>query len=156
MNGEVRVELLTDVPERFEWLEAIYVGEANPRPVGIESVRYHQGIVLLKLAGYPTRTEAETLRGQLLQVPEAEAVPLAEGEYFLYQLVGLQVFTEDGAPIGRLSEVLETGANNVFVVDGPHRQHLIPDIPDVVREIDLEARRLVIRPLPGLLNEKEE
>ncbi len=155
VNGEVRVELLTDVPERFEWLDIIYLGEANPRPVGIESVRYHQGIVLLKLAGYPTRTEAETLRGQLLQVPESEAVPLAEGEYFLYQLVGLQVFTEEGEPIGRLSEVLETGANNVFVIDGSHKQYLIPDIPDVVREIDLEAGRLVIFPMPGLIEDRD-
>ena len=154
VNGEVRVELLTDVPERFEWLDTIYLGETNPLPVGIESVRYHQGGVLLKLAGYPTRTEAETLRGVVLQVPESEAVPLAEGEYFLYQLVGIQVFTEEGAPVGRLREVLETGANNVFVIDGPQGQHLIPDIPDVVREIDLEAGRLVIHPMPGLLNER--
>ncbi len=155
VNGEVRVELLTDVPERFEWLDTIYLGETSPRPVGIESVRYHQGIVLLKLAGYPTRTEAESLRGELLQVPESEAVPLAEGEYYLYQLVGLQVFTEEGAPVGRLSEVLETGANKVFVVDGPHRQHLIPDIPDVVRDIDIEAGRLVIYPMPGLIDDRE-
>ncbi len=156
VHGEMRVELLTDVPERFEWLDTIYMGEVNPRPVGIESVRYHQGIVLLKLAGYPTRTEAETLRGEVLQVPESEAVPLAEGEYFLYQLVGLQVFTEEGTLVGRLSEVLETGANNVFVIDGSRQQHLIPDIPDVVREIDIEAGRVVIHPLPGLLSEKEE
>ena len=155
VQGEVRVELLTDVPERFEWLDTIYVGEANPRPVGIESVRYHQGVVLLKLTGYPTRTEAETLRGELLQVPESEAVPLAEGEYFLYQLVGLQVFTEEGTLVGRLSQVLETGANNVFVVEGQHRQHLIPDIPDVVREIDIEAGRLVIYPMPGLIDDRE-
>lgn len=153
VNGEVRVELLTDVPERFEWLDSIYLGEADPQPVSIESVRYHQGAVLLKLAGYPTRTEAESLRGTLLQVPEAEAIPLDEDEYFLYQLVGLEVFSEEGAPIGRLSEVLETGANNVFVVDGPRGQHLIPDIPDVVRELDLEAGRLVIHLLPGLIND---
>jgi 16S rRNA processing protein RimM len=110
--------------------------------------------VLLKLAGYPTRTEAEALRGMLLQVHESEAVPLAEGEYFLYQLVGLQVFTEDGAPVGRLSEVLETGANNVFVVDGPRKQYLIPDIPDVVREIDLEEGRVVIHAMPGLIDDQ--
>lgn len=62
VQGEVRVELLTDHPERFEWLDSIYVGEQNPRLVPIESVRYHQGVVLLKLDGSPTRTEAELLR----------------------------------------------------------------------------------------------
>lgn len=156
VHGEVRVELLTDVPERFEWLDAIYVGEKNPRRTAIESVRYHQGVVLLRLAGYPTRDEAEALRGQLLQVPEADAVPLEEGEYYLYQLVGLDVFTEAGTHLGRLSEVLETGANNVFVVNGGNGQHLLPDIPDVIKEIDIEHGKMTIHPMPGLIDGLDE
>lgn len=152
VQGEVRVELLTDHPERFEWLEAIYVGEQRPRLTPIESVRYHQGVVLLKLAGYPTRTEAELLRGELLQVLETDAVPLAEDEYYLYRLIGVDVFTEAGARLGRLSEILETGANNVFVVEGEGRQYLLPDIRDVVKEIDLENGRMTIHPMPGLLD----
>jgi 16S rRNA processing protein RimM len=155
VHGEVRVELLTDLPERFEWLDAIYVGERNPRPVKIESVRFHQTFVLLKLAGYPSRTEAELLRGELLQVPESEAIPLEEDEYFLFQLEGLNVFTEQGEHIGRISEVLETGANNVFVIEGREQQYLVPDVPDVIKEIDLENGRLVIQPIPGLLNDPD-
>lgn len=147
------MEPLTDRPERFGWLEAIYVGEWRPRRVGVVSARLHGNYVLLKLDGYPTRTEAEALRNELLQVPEDEAIPLEEGEYFLHQLQGLEVVTEEGQTLGRLSDVLETGANNVFVVDGPAGQHLIPDIPDVVREIDIDAGRIVIRPLPGLLGD---
>jgi 16S rRNA processing protein RimM len=153
VNGEVRVEPLTDLPERFEWLDAVYLGENNPRPLTVQSVRFHQGFVLLKLAGYPTRTEAELLRGELLQVPESEAIPLEDGEYFLHQLIGLDVYTEEGLHVGRLSEVLETGANNVFVVEGQNRQVLVPDIPDVIKEIDLDNGRLVIQPLPGLLDD---
>lgn len=156
VRGEVRVELMTDTPERFEWLDAVYVGETNPRRVAVDSVRFHQGIVLLRLAGYPTRTEAEQLRGELLQVPEAEAVPLEEGEYFLFQLEGLDVYTVGGTFIGRLAEVMETGANNVFVVDGPSGQHLLPDIPDVIKEIDIEGGRIAIQPLPGLINGLDE
>ena len=153
VHGEVRVELMTDLPQRFEWLKVIYVGERNPRPIAVESVRYHQEFVLLKLAGYPTRTEAEALRNELLQVPEEEAIPLEEGEYFLHQLLGLEVFTEGGQGLGRLTDVLETGANNVFVVVGPGGEHLIPDIPDVVQEVDVDGGRIVIRPLPGLLGD---
>jgi 16S rRNA processing protein RimM len=156
VHGEVRVELMTDVPERFEWLDAVYVGEKNPWRTPIESVRYHQGVVLLRLAGYPTRDEAEALRGQLLQVLESEAVPLAEDEYFLYQLQGLSVFTEKGTFIGRLSEVLETGANNVFVVDGDRGQHLLPDVPDVIKDIDIENGRITIQPMPGLIDGLDE
>lgn len=154
--GEVRVELMTDHPERFEWLDAIYVGEKNPQRVAIVSVRYHQDVVLLKLEGYSTRTEAEMLRGELLQVPESEAVPLGEDEYFIYQLIGVEVFTEQGRRLGELTEVLETGANNVFVVDDERSQYLIPDIPDVIKEVDIENRRLVIHPMPGLIADLNE
>lgn len=153
VQGEVRVEMLTDVPERFKWLQHVYVGERSPRRVAVESVRYHQTYVLLKLVGFPTRTEAELLRNELLLVPEDEAVPLEEGEYFLYQLQGVDVVTEEGEPLGALTEVLETGANNVFVIRGPLGEILVPDIPDVILNIDLDARRVVIRPLPGMLGE---
>lgn len=156
VRGEVRVELLTDTPERFGWLEAIYVGEKNPRRVAVEGYRLHQDVVLLKLAGYPTRDEAELLRGELLQVPEAEAVPLEEGEYFLFQLEGLEVVTVAGTHVGRLVEVLETGANNVFVVEGPSGQHLLPDIPDVIVAVDIEGGRVVIQPMPGLIDGLDE
>ncbi len=152
VHGEVRVEPMTDRPERFGWLKHIYVGERAPRRVGVVSVRYHQDFVLLKLDGYPTRTEAESLRNELLQVPEEEAIPLEEGEYFLHQLLGLAAVTEDGQPLGRLTEVLETGANNVFVIDGPDGQRLVPDIPDVVLAVDVDAGRVVIRPMPGLFD----
>jgi 16S rRNA processing protein RimM len=117
----------------------------------VVSARRHGDFVLLKLDGYPTRTEAELLRNELLQVPEDEAIPLEEGEYFLHQLLGLQVVTESGQNLGRLTEVLETGANNVFIIDGPGGELLVPDIPDVVLEVDVAGGRVVIRPLPGLL-----
>ena len=115
VQGEVRVELMTDLPQRFEWLKVIYVGERNPRPIAVESVRYHQEFVLLKLAGYPTRTEAEALRNELLQVPEEEAIPLEEGEYFLHQLLGLEVFTEGGQGLGRLTDVLAVSYTHLDV-----------------------------------------
>ncbi len=155
VHGEVRVEMMTALPERFKWLKTIYVGERNPRRVAVESVRFHQEFVLLKLAGYPTRTEAEALRNELLQVPEEEAIPLEEGEYFLHQLIGLEVLTEDGQSLGRLTDVLETAANNVFVVSGANGEILIPDIPDVVQDVDVAGGRVTIRPLPGLLGDGE-
>lgn len=156
VRGEVRVELLTDSPERFKVLQAVYVGEASPRRVAVDSVRILQDAVLLKLDGYPSRTEAEQLRGELLLVPESEAVPLEEGEYFLYQLVGLAVYSIGGTYVGRLTEVLETGANNVFVVDGSSGQHLLPDIPAVIKDIDIEGGRLIITPMPGLIDGLDE
>jgi 16S rRNA processing protein RimM len=151
VRGEVRVEVHTDLPERFTWLKTVYIGSERPRPVTVEGVRFHQHWALLKLAGYETRESAAELSSEWLQVPEEESIPLEEGEYFLYRLVGLQVETDTGQQLGEVQQVLETGANNVFVVDGPLGELLIPDIDAVVLKIDFEAQRMLIRPLEGLL-----
>lgn len=150
VQGEVSVEPYTDQPERFTWLKTIYVGEVTPRPVGVESVRFHQGRVLLKLAGYDDRQAAESLRFQWLQVPEAEAIPLAEDEFYLYQALGLAVYSEEGDRLGELAEILETPANYVFVVNGPKGELLLPHIPEVVHEIDFTSGRMTVKLLPGL------
>lgn len=152
VRGEVRVMPHTDLPERFGWLEAVYVGEAPPVQVAVDSARVHKGFVLLKLAGCDNRDEAQKLRGKLLQIPEDQAIPLEENEYFLHDVVGLSVETEDGTELGAITEVIETGANNVFVVKGSKGEVLIPDTDEVVVDIDFEQNRMIIHPLPGLLS----
>ncbi len=152
VRGDVRVVLHTDLPERYTWLEEIYIGEQDPRPVPVEYVRFHKNWVLLKLEGYDDRDAVESLRGQLLQVREDQAIPLEEGEYFLFQLIGLSVISEDGDLLGELVQVIETGANNVFVVHGPQGEILIPDIVEVVRDIDFDKRQISVNLLPGLLS----
>jgi 16S rRNA processing protein RimM len=151
VRGEMRVKPYTDVPERFSWLEQVYVGENDPRPMAIEQARVHQGMILLKLTAVNDRTAAEALRGEWLQVPEDEALPLEEGEYFLFQLEGLTVQTTDGETLGILTRVIETGANNVFVVQGGEGELLLPDIEDVIQEIDFENGRMFVTLLPGLI-----
>jgi 16S rRNA processing protein RimM len=151
VRGEVRVRPHTDLPERFTWLETVYVGEHDPRPMVVEGVRFHKDLVLLKLAGYDSREEAAALKGEMLHVPMAEAIPLAEDEYFLYQLIGLAVVTDEGESLGELVEVLETGANNVFVVRGEGRDILLPDTKEVIVDIDFDNGRLTVHLLPGLL-----
>ena len=151
VRGEVRVLPRTDLPERFTWLEEVYVGEHEPKPVAVEGVRFHKKWVLLKLAGYDYRDQIDVLRGELLQVPEEEAIPLAEGEYFLFQLRGLAVYTDEGQHLGELVNVIETGANNVFVVRGEGKEVLLPDTKEVVVDIDFKNGRLTVHLLPGLL-----
>ena len=151
VRGEMRVTPHTDVPERFTWLEKVYVGETALRPLAVERARMHKGFVLLKLAGYDYRDQVDSLRNEWLLVPEEEAIPLAEGEYFLYQLIGLQVFQESGERLGELVDVIETAANNVFTVQMADQQLLLPDIKQVVREIDFVNGRMTVHLLPGLL-----
>lgn len=151
VRGEMRVEILTDLPERFTWLEQVYLGEDDPQPVGVESVRFHKSFVLVQLAGYDSREAVAELRSQLLLVPEDEGIPLEEGEYYLYQLEGLEVYTDTGEHLGRIVEVLETKANNVFIVQGSRGEVLLPDTDEVVLGIDFENGRMEVHLLPGLL-----
>jgi 16S rRNA processing protein RimM len=87
-----------------------------------------------------------------VQIPLQEAMPLGPGEYYEHQILGLAVWTEDGDPLGAIEEVLLTGSNAVYVTHGPRGEVLIPALEDVVREVDLEAGRMIVRLPPGLLD----
>ncbi|MEW5960442.1 MAG: ribosome maturation factor RimM [Chloroflexota bacterium] len=153
LRGELSVAVLTDFPDRFETMEWVYVGnEFEAFPFRVEHYRWHKDNILLTLAGIANRSQAEALRGQLIQIPVDEAVPLPEGEYYLYQLIGLQVVTVDGQKLGTISQILETGANDVYVVDNSHgRQLLLPGTPEVVQAIDIEQGRMVVKVIDGLI-----
>ena len=144
VRGDVKVEPLTDFPDRFRpgaplWLQG--------QRVSVQRSRSSRGYVYLALEGVSTRQDAEALRQRLLEVPEAELKPLRQGQYYHFQLVGLEVFTTNGRGLGRVEEILSTGANDVFIVRGPAGEILLPAIDDVVREVDLEGRRMVVEPL---------
>lgn len=152
VRGEVRVLLHTDLPERFSWLKEVYVGERDPKLIAVEGVRFHKEWVLLKLVGYDFRDQIDSIKGELLQVPIEDAIPLEEDEYFLFQLVGLDVYTDEDEYLGKLKDVIETGANNVFVVQSEGKKDiLLPDTEEVVTDIDFENGRLTVHLLPGLL-----
>jgi len=160
LRGELRVEILTDYPERLEQHAYFYLASPNSpeavRRYPVDKLRRHKEVLLLKLGGCDDRNGADKLRGMLVQIPIEEAVPLEEGEYYHFQLIGMQVETESGELLGRIVEVLETGANDVYVVRGPWGEVLLPAVEDVVLELDLEAKRMVVHLLPGMLAEDEE
>jgi 16S rRNA processing protein RimM len=110
-------------------------------------------VLLLKLEGCDDRNGADELRGMLVQIPTEEAEPLGEGEYYHFQLIGLAVETESGERLGQVVEVLETGANDVYVVRGIRGEVLLPAVDDVIRAIDLESKRMMVRLLPGMMSE---
>ena len=151
LRGEVGVDAHTDIPERFGWLETVFLGQNNPREVKVEAVRFHKSRVLIKLAGYDSRQEAEQLRSEWLLIPEEEAIPLDEGEYYLHQIIGVEVTSDDGALLGQVTDVIETKANNVFIINGPLGEILLPDIEEVVREVDMENGKMVVHLLEGLV-----
>jgi 16S rRNA processing protein RimM len=151
IRGEISVNVLTDFPERFETTEWVYLGnEFEATPYRIEKSRWHKDNVLLTLAGITDRTEAERLRGQYVQVPIKEATPLPEGSYYLYQLIGLEVITVENQSLGTITEVLETGANDVYVVRGD-KEVLIPAVADVIKAVDLEKGQVIVQLMEGLI-----
>ncbi|MFQ6000550.1 MAG: ribosome maturation factor RimM [Anaerolineae bacterium] len=146
-KGELKVAILTDFPDRFRELKRVYLGD---EPWTLEGHRRHGRWVILKLEGCADRNSAEKLRGELVQIPLEEAMPLSEDEYYIYQIVGLEVWTREGEHLGRVSEVLFTGANEVYLVEGERGEILVPAIEDVVKEVDLEGGRLIVEPLEGM------
>ena len=154
VRGQVKVKAITDQIEHLRRrIHTLYIGP-KLREYAIKGLIEHKpGLLILTLSGVTTREQAEDLRGQEVSILEAQAAPLADGEYFIHQLYGLKVVTEDGEEIGTVGEVLETGANEVLVVKRPGQSDgLIPMIHDVVRDLDTAAGRVVVHLLPGLLD----
>jgi 16S rRNA processing protein RimM len=145
IRGEVKVQLMTDYPERFKPGADLYLGtDADARPVKIASVRPHKTILLVGLASVHDRNAAELMRGMSFLIPEDEAMPLAENENYAHDLVGMSVETSDGESLGVLTEILFTGANDVYVVSGPTGEILLPALKDVVLSVDVPSRKMVV------------
>ena len=151
VRGEIFVVPQTDSPERFLDLGTVYIGP-EAQPIRLLSARPHKNGVVVKLEGYEDRTAVETLRGQSLHIPRSDLPELPEGENYVFDLLGLQVVTVDGEDLGTISEIMFTGANEVFLVDGPKGELLIPYINDVIANEDLAEGRIVVHRFPGLLD----
>ncbi len=155
LQGEVRVELHTDFPERFTAGVTIFIG-SDLQETTIKAARPHKQVMLVKLAGVNNRNSAELLRGQWLFVREADAVLLDEDTFWVHEIIGMTVQTEEGEELGVISDVLFTGANDVYVLqgndaEGNPRELLLPAIADVVQRVDPEQQRMIVHLLPGLL-----
>lgn len=155
VKGWVKVVPLTDYPERFGLLKKVSVnswGVVQMRQV--EATKPHQHGYLLKLKGIDSSEEAQILNKSLLQIDESEVHPLPEGVYYQYQLEGLEVYDSKLGRLGILTEILETGANDVYVVDSPRfGEVLIPALKEVIVKVNIEAGRMEVALLPGLVDE---
>ena len=161
VKGDVKVYPTTDDPERFLDLEKVIIGkkgqEAASREVrAVSHVRFLKNMVILHLEGIPDRNAAETYRQWELYVPREDAVPLEENEYYIADLIGMCVYSEEGL-LGTLREVMQTGANDVYVVDSPvHGEVLIPAIKACIIKVDPADGRMDVHLLPGLIDERKE
>lgn len=153
LKGELEVLSLTDFPERFK--EGLTVYPSPPvsgiKSLIIEYVESKPKGLVFKFEGIDTREDAERIANHDLVIPAEEAVELPEDEYWVDDIIGMDVVTLSGDHIGRVTDVLRTGSNDVYVVNNSN-EHLIPAIKEVVKKISLEDRKITIEPIPGLLD----
>jgi 16S rRNA processing protein RimM len=157
IKGEVRVISTTDFPEeRYKKGNILYLflpKSGTPLQLTIKNHRKHKNFDLLLFEGYENINEVEKFRDGILKVPESQLSELDEGEFYFHEIIGCLVFTKHGEEVGKITEILTPGANDVWVVKGNNgKELLIPYIDDVVKKVDIKEKIILIDPLEGLLS----
>lgn len=152
LKGHVKVEPWCDGIETFEYLDSIFIKGTE---YNIESVKPHKNIFLLKLKNIDDINVAEGFKGAIITADREKLPPLPEGTYYITDIIGLEVY-EDEKYIGKISDWIETGSNNVYVIKRPKgKDVLIPAIDDVIKKIDIENKTMSVKLLEGLMEDDD-
>ena len=149
LEGKLKVEVITDFPHRLSPRSQLYV---DRQPVIIAGTSWQKGKAIIKLEGIDSVEQAEELRGKTLEIHRRQLETLPEGQYYHFQLIGLEVWTTEGKRLGKVIRVLSAPSNDNYVVSGEKGEILIPAIEDVVKSVDLESGRITIEAIEGLLD----
>jgi len=150
VRGEVGMSLMTQHPEHLLSVKKLFVGPSYQLH-RVDRMRRHQTGMIVHFADIKDRDHANLLREQMVYISIKDAVPLEEGEYYLYQVEGILVVTEEGEELGRLTGLIETGANDVYVVTtSAGSELLLPVIPDVIKNVDVPGGKMTVHLLDGL------
>jgi 16S rRNA processing protein RimM len=153
VRGEIIMDLHTDFPERLRKGRKLFVGEDH-KPMSLEAIRPHGKGMLIKLKTIDTPEAAGQFRNQWVYAAMKDLPPLAEGQHYQHELLGIEVIDDNGNPLGKLVEIIETGANDVYVVkDDSGKEILLPNIPSVVLDLDFDRRIMKVHLLEGLTGE---
>ena len=154
IRGEVKVFPTTDDVKRFKKLKHCFLDTGKERiPLEVESVKFFKQFAILKFKDYDNINDVEKYKGKDLLVDRANAVKLQKDEYFIADLIGLKVVTDEGNDFGTLKDVLQTGANDVYVIDGTDgKEYLFPVIRECVLDVSLEKGIVTVHIMPGLLD----
>ena len=153
VRGEVKVFPTTDDVTRFRQLKKVYLDTGREMLLlEIQNVKFFKQFAILKFKGIDNINDIEKYRGKSLLVDREDAVDLDEDEYFIADMIGMKVYTEDGSEFGTLKDVMETGANDVYIIDSPeHGEVLIPAIKECILDVDMEEGRMTIHLMEGLV-----
>lgn len=152
IKGELKVNPFTDDIRRFDDLEKVYVKtKKESKLYKVENARYHKNMVLLKLENINNPEDGEKLKNAFLEIDREDAIPLEEGTYFIVDLIGLEVYTDEGQLLGKVEDIYNTGSKDIYVVkDELGKQILLPGIEEVIKEVKLEDR-IIVHLIPGLI-----
>ena len=153
VRGEVKVFPTTDDPQRFKKLKKVILDTGKETlDLEIESVKFFKNMVILKFKGYDNINDIEKYKGRDILIPRDQAVKLEPNENFIVDILGLKVVTDEGGELGTLTDVLQTGANDVYEVDNGEKKILLPAIPSCILNVDLEKQLILVHVLDGLLD----
>lgn len=153
IKGMVKIKPFTDDINKFDKLKKIYIKKENTKKeYQIEEVKYHKQMVLMKLKGINTPEEADLLRGSYLIINREDEEPLEEGTYYIVDLLGSEVYTDEDVLLGKLEDIYNTGSNDIYVVkDELGKQVLLPAISDVIKNIDIKNKKITVHIVSGLM-----
>ena len=153
IKGMVKVQPFTDDIEQFENLKTIYIkNKSEQKEYEIEEVKYHKNMILLKLKGINNIEEANLLRQSYLLKDREKEEPLKEGTYYIVDLLGLEVYDDNGNLLGTLEDIFNTGSNDIYVVKNElGKQILLPAISEVIKEIDIKNKKIIVHIIKGLI-----
>ncbi len=153
IKGMVKIKPFTDDINKFDKFKKIYIKKENTKKeYQIEEVKYHKQMVLMKLKGINTPEEADLLRGSYLIINREDEEPLEEGEYYIIDLLGSEVYTDENVLLGKLEDIYNTGSNDIYVVkDELGKQVLLPAISDVIKNIDIKNKKITVHIVSGLM-----
>lgn len=156
IKGELKIVPLTDDPERYGKLKWVYVDNRGIlNKYNIESVRYFKNFVILKFREIIDMTSAEKLKGLMIKIDRKDAVKLPNDTYFICDLIGCEVAEENGNIVGVIKNILKTGSNDVYVVEGENiKEILIPALKSVVKDISIENKRIIVSLPKGLVDDE--
>ena len=153
IKGMVKIKPFTDDINKFDKFKKIYIKKENTKKeYQIEEVKYHKQMVLMKLKGINTPEEADLLRGSYLIINREDEEPLEEGEYYIIDLLGSEVYTDENVLLVKLEDIYNTGSNDIYVVkDELGKQVLLPAISDVIKNIDIKNKKITVHIVSGLM-----
>ncbi|MBD3223503.1 MAG: 16S rRNA processing protein RimM [Caldithrix sp.] len=154
IHGELKVNIITSYPEHFQELEQVFVKEESKwQAYSIDEVKRSDRFVLLKLDDIDSLEEAENFRNHFIYIPENELKTPEKDEYFIHDLIDMDVYDENSGYIGKIKEVMQYTSNDVYVIKTPDEvDKLVPAVKDIVRRIDIKQKRMTIRVIEGLLD----